>query len=260
MNCLILEGKNTKSKEFEYMVKETDDNAVIFMCKNVEEAYVAASQNHIDIFILNIENDPVSGRIAGIDYILWLRATRDYFDTYIIAISALIDKQLLLYRDFRCFKFHEIPYDRQEMKDDLITIKFFMELKRLRDKYPKENYIHIQIEDSICKINVEDIVLIEIHSKYDLLYLKGEKEKRLPKKTLKSLLKNLESKEFIYCNRSDMVNSQYIKRYDKKKKSIMLDWEAKEIFLTDQGVKRFKKYMESMRFSALNKNVSTDII
>lgn len=244
MKFLVFEGFTRRREMIKRLISDCVRGAVIYDCGSMEEAYSVLAENSIDIFVVNLHLDKNKGEIQGLRFIELIRDSERYFDAYIIVLSELIDKQLVVYKDYHCYKFYENPIDKDEFKADIAELAFRRELCRLREKLKNTDYCFVAIEDSIYKLNISNIILIETHSKYDLIYLRDVGELTLPKSVLKGLIHNLERTGMLYCNRYDIVNMCNVAHIDRKKHMLTMDECGREIYISETGRKNLKKYLE----------------
>ena len=93
---------------------------------------------------------------------------------------------------------------------------FYLKLERVMKKIKKkpESYITTYENGSYFKINVNDILYIEVVSHEIIIHLVSNENVRTYG-TLKTYDESLKNKWFIRCNSNYLVNARYIKKVDK---------------------------------------------
>ncbi len=244
MRILVLEVFTRRNDMISGLIMRSENSAELYQCATVEEAVRLMLSHEIDLFVIGLHSDKRTGDMDGLRFLRCIRKTERYFDAYVIVISDLIDKELIAYKDYHCYKFYEYPFDRDEFKEDIRELTLKCGLGDMRERERRNGYIHLAIEDSFYKVRKDNILMIEVHSKHDVVYLKDIGEISLPKRELKKLIGHLDNSEMLYCNRSNIVNMRNVERIDRKKKTITLVECDKEISITELGRKNLRKYME----------------
>ncbi|MCR5147382.1 MAG: LytTR family transcriptional regulator DNA-binding domain-containing protein [Eubacterium sp.] len=243
MKVLVLEGNRGRCVEMERLLKGAVQNMEVVACTNTKDALYMAATIRVDLFIICIDVDQENGGLTGIRFLESIRSWDEYFDSYVIVISDLIDSELSFYRRFHCHLFLERPFSKIELQESISQLEFYIKLKKQQRIMYRDKRFHINIDDSIHCIDYSNILLIETHSKYDIIYVTDGESIKVPKLTLKNMLPDIVDNGFMYCNRSEIANIDKITNIDKKEGSIELDRFERKIFLTDQGKKQLKKYM-----------------
>ena len=244
MRVLVFNGFTRKNELISGLMRESGACTELYRCLCLEDAEKLIFEKEIDLFVIGLYTNRFDGEIQGLKLLRTIRKTEKYFDAYAIVISDLIDKELLVYKDYHCYKFYEYPFDKEEFKNDLKELSLKLGLSAAREKERRKDYVHIAIEDSFYKIEKDNIIMIELHSKYDIIYLKKIGEISLPKGKLKHLIGNLDISEMLPCNRSNIVNMRNVVMIDKKNNKLMLEEFDREISITELGKKNLRKYLE----------------
>lgn len=247
MRFLVFEGLARRKEMISGLIRDCIEGVQLVECGSLDEAYSALARCRIDIFVVTLRRDSVSGEIPGIRLIELLRGSEQYFDAYIFVISELVDKQLVIYNDYHCYRFYENPIDKQVFVNDIALLAERLRLSLMRSRQRKNDYLFISFDDSFYKVSVANIIFIETHSKYDIVYLRDVGEKKLPKKALRGLIGNLEMNEMLYCNRSEIVNMRNVLQIDKKKGVLTLDGCRRKINITESGRKNIRNYLDYWR-------------
>lgn len=214
---LIVEDDISSMNMLEKLVSEINMLAVCLKATNIDEAYRILHENVIDVFILDIILDTsVQGDVSGMKLAEEIRRIERYRFTPIIFISALSDPSCYAYTNIRSFKYIEKPFRLKE------TRKILREAMLFHTEPENDKYLYFRKDGILFSVKASDIVYIE--SKNHILYIHSEKEIiDVPYKTCKEMLEILDKRKFVKCNRSTIVNKDYIKTIDIVNRYIGID-------------------------------------
>lgn len=205
---LIVEDDCSSMNALEKMVNEINVLAVCLKASNMEDAYRLLHENVIDVFILDIILDTsVQGDVSGMKLAEEIRRIERYRFTPIIFISALSDPGYYAYINLRSFRYIEKPFHLEETRRVIREAMLF-------DTEPEtDKYLYFRKEGILFSVKANEIIFIE--SKNHLLYIHSKKEIiEVPYKTCKEMFGILDKRKFMKCNRSTIVNKDYIKTID----------------------------------------------
>lgn len=96
------------------------------------------------------------------------------------------------------------PIDRSSF-----TFQIEKLIKELNAQKDKDNFILVRDKGILLKIPSKDIYAIKVDGNYSFLYLESQK-RYVIKLSLKKLMEQLDSKDFVWCHRSTIVNLEHI--------------------------------------------------
>ncbi len=212
---LILEDNEAHMKALVKILSEIND-IQIFEAYNMAEANYMLSLNVFDVFLVDIILDTkVAGDVSGIDFVNKLRENKRYQYAPVIFITSLEDPKLAAYKELHCYNYIEKPFDPGEV---MKTVEEALEIPM---PSPKREYVYFRKDGILYSVKVEEIIYIvanrhgvEIHTTKDCL--------KLSYRPMAEILKELESSEFLQCNRSMVVNKNYIEHFDLTNRYIKL--------------------------------------
>ena len=246
MRVIILEEDNKRKEKMEYLVRTAAERLKVIVCSRIEEAIRAALEEKIHLFIVDLTFDRERSCFTGISFIKWIRRTIEYYNAFVIVTSDLIDKDLIMYKEYHVYKYYERPFRETELQNDIKGLQIMMKLMKLKGMDPDDQYIMVKSEDSFYKIYLRDVLMIEKKSKYDVLYMKDMEAMKLPKYALKGLIENidnLDAADFFYCNRSNIVNSQNLKKINEAENYAVLENMERTVPISEQGKEHLRKYL-----------------
>lgn len=136
-------------------------------------------------------------------------------DTPIIIITSLYDPKMCMYSSIHCYRFIEKPFDPEKVKE---TIREAIKYHTVNTK--KKN-IYFHVDGLLEMVALDEIMYIE--SKDHKLHITTKRECFcVPYKSCKAMLEELDSDDFIKCNRGTIVNLSYIKTVDTVNRMIHL--------------------------------------
>ena len=208
MKRILIVEDNEKHMEALYKLLSNIEGIEIVRAYNMTEACYMLSLYEFSLFIVDIILDTEKlNDVSGIDLVKHIRDISKYQFTPIIFTTSLEDPQLSAYRDLHCYQYIEKPFDK-----DYVLKVIKQALKYEITKSEKE-YVYYRKSGIIYPVKVEDIIYIEvtrggtkIHTKKDCL--------KLGYKSVSELLNDISSSEFVQCNRSTIVNKEYIQHID----------------------------------------------
>ncbi|TMM32402.1 response regulator transcription factor [Polaribacter aestuariivivens] len=199
MNCIIVDDDATARlvikqlcKQTELLVKEEFSSAI--------DAIKYLNSNTVEIVFLDIHMPTFS----GFDFIKTLKTSPKI-------ILTTSDKEFAL----EAFEYDSVvDYLLKPIKLNRF-LKSIEKLSKIKNKTNKENlktenqdYIFVNVDKRLIKINIPEILLIE--AKGDYINIKTEKKNFIVHSTLKKVDKKLPSNTFMRIHRSYIINTDKI--------------------------------------------------
>ncbi|MBO5208755.1 MAG: response regulator transcription factor [Lachnospiraceae bacterium] len=236
MKTVLIVEDNARSMEMlTKVVKDIRTDVVILSASRREEAEILALNNKVDLFMVDIVLDTSNpGDVSGMKFAERIRAFQQYKYAPIIFITSLEDPKLYAYSDIHCYYYVEKPFDAEKISS---VIAEALEFPRREQEEP---YIFFRIDGVLYKKYISEIVYIENSRAGQIIYCtSGNLE--LPYKSMKTILKELDSERFIQCSRFTIINQDYIEKIDIVNRYIQLKDVEKEIELGNSFKKNFLK-------------------
>lgn len=221
---LLVEDNPAAATKIRQYIKNIDPALELLTCKEAGAAYGLAQQEHMDLFILDIQLKDYKGTSLASQ----LRSLPQYKYTPIIFESALAGEELSAYRDVKCYGFLIKPYTEAEFR----TV--FQDALGLSGKLKQEEH-HIQIQQKqfILDYCVSEIAYVEAFGKKLTIHtrnaLVGNKEDVISGYTLSGLLALMDDPTVVQCHKSILVNTAYIAQIDKVRREITLKGFAEKL-------------------------------
>lgn len=205
---LILEDKPEELAVLSRMVKEVEPDAKVYEVMNEDDAYAIAMKQNIDLFMLDIILHPEkTGDQAGAEFAFNIRKVEKYLFTPILMITSLYDPKMQMYSKVHCYRFIEKPFDYDKVK------KTIAEAIRFETKGAEDRNVIFHSDGLIQMVPIKDLIYIEC------------RERRLYVKTIddyfsvsyiscKRMLEEIDCADFTQCNRSTIVNLNYVNLID----------------------------------------------
>lgn len=214
---LIVEDDISSMNMLEKLVSEINMLAVCLKATNINEAYRILHENVIDVFILDIILDTsVQGDVSGMKLAEEIRRIERYRFTPIIFISALSDPRFYAYTNIRSYMYIEKPFRVNE------TRKILREAMLFDTEPERDKYLYFRKDGILVSVKENDVIYIE--SKDHTLYIHSVKETiDIPYKTCKEMLEVVDLRKFIRCNRSTIVNKEFVRTIDIVNRYIGID-------------------------------------
>lgn len=211
-------------------------NITVLKAKNSGEAYKCAMEYSIDLFIIDIILEPAKeADISGITFADTVRKMDKYLVTPMIFITALAEPKLYTYIKLHCYAYFEKPIEMEKLKE---AVQITLQMKII--KHEKE-YTFFKINGMVIPVKINDIVYIDnkvsslriqcIHD--DLIHV--------PYKSSRQVLLELDSNKFLKCNKSMIVNIDYIEAIDYSKSTVRLKENFGEVKIGKKLLRSFKE-------------------
>lgn len=237
-NCLIIEDNYVQREFMKRLVQELSEEVLVYDVDNLQEAYQILLENTIDLFIIDIVLDRnKKNDISGVKLANVVRDIPYYAFTPIIFVTSLIDPKLFAYSNLHCFCYLEKPFSQEEARS---VIRDAMEYST-----PKKELSTFCLRKGgiLFPIQVDDIVYIESFNRSILIYRKDGKTDKMPYMTCRQILQEAGNSSLLQCNRSVIVNKNYIWSVDRVNRYIVLRDCGKKV---DIGVTYLKKVMSEL--------------
>ncbi len=205
---LILEDNAREMERLVKIVREQDAQNEIISVVNLEQAYHMAMEKSIDLFLLDIILDSrTSGDASGMSFADHIREVERYRFTPIIFITGLEDPNLYAYSDVQCYSYIEKPYDAKQLSE------FIKETLAIPTYSSASDRVYYRRDGMLLRLQKEDIVYIENGRSGRVIHTMAD-ERYLPYKPVKDILKELDSEDFVQCNRFTIVNRNHVETID----------------------------------------------
>lgn len=205
---LILEDNAREMERLVKIVREQGTQNEVICAVNLEQAYHMAMEKSIDLFLLDIILDPrTSGDASGMKFADHIREVERYHFTPIIFITGLEDPSLYAYSDVQCYSYIEKPYDTKQLSE------LIKETLMIPTDSSASDRVYYRRDGILLKLCKEDIVYIENGRSGRVIHTTAD-ERYLPYKPVKEILKELDSDDFVQCNRFVIVNRNYVETID----------------------------------------------
>lgn len=234
MNVLLVEDDLNIQELFKSVIEELKEPVKLFTSESSNKALQIATENLIDIFILDIQLSDYKGTQLAKQ----LRDMEIYAYTPMIFATALAGEELQAYRELKSFHFLIKPFTKVEIQQVLIDVITYK--KRMKERTKK---FRMEQKGFILELDLEKILYFESFGKKIEIHVitvdMEEKTEVISGYSLKQLREMTENDSFIQCHKSFIVNQKYIHKIDKANSIIQLTVWNREIPVG-------KKFMENL--------------
>lgn len=236
-NVLVLEDDHATLEAIEKLIHEIEENVLVYKIATLPEAYQTAVEHDINLFIVDIMIDnSVRNDVSGLVFVEKIRKIEKYAFIPVIFITALVDPELHAYRTLHCYGYLQKPLLIKETKQ-LIS-------QALKYQMPQneEGTVYFRKDGIIYAVDKKDIVYIKSHGgKVTITTVRDELA--IYYRNCKDILKELDSDNFIQCNRGTIVNRAFIDSIDLVNRIITL---KNNYGILEISTKMKKNFMEKM--------------
>lgn len=208
-NVLIVEDNKACMDALAEIVKECDSASVIYCTENSSDAYKYAMEERIDLFLVDIMLDSnIKNDVSGITFADRIRQLDRYRFVPLIFLTSLEDYKMSAFKNLHCYEYIEKPFDFEKVRDVIgNALKYPIKDER------NNRFIYHRQDGILYSVDTEKIIYIESKKRNLILHLVDE-EIEIPYKTCSSMLRGLNTEEFLQCSRNVIVNRKFINYVD----------------------------------------------
>lgn len=213
---LILEDKKESVNSLTNIIQNMGKEIEIYETSETGKAYQIALERNIDVFLLDIILEPQKpGDMSGMIFADRIRQIGKYKFTPIIFLTALGDPELHAYKELHCYGYLTKPYRREELTQ---LLEDAMAYEQPREE---NRTVYFKKDGIFFAKKLQDIIYIK--SSAGKMFIKTIRDElEISYKSNSQIIKELDSENFIKCNRSVIVNKAYIDSIDSTNRYIQL--------------------------------------
>ncbi|MCI8509519.1 MAG: response regulator transcription factor [Lachnospiraceae bacterium] len=207
-NVLILEDDGAMLEAIGKIISEIEISTFVYKINTLTDAYQIAIEHDISLFIIDIIIDrSVRNDVSGLVFVENIRKIEKYAFVPVIFMTALTDPELHAYRQLHCYGYLGKPLVVEEAK------KLIEEALKYSIPKNENSMLYTRKDGIIYAVKKSEIVYIKSHGgKIVIKTLKDELT--VYYRNCRDMLKELDSDKYIQCNRSTIVNRDYIQNVD----------------------------------------------
>ncbi len=206
-NVLVVEDNEVHMAALEKLLLKIP-NLNIFKAYNMAEACYMLSLREYHLFIVDIILDTKKpGDVSGMDFVSLVRDNKRYSFTPVIFTTSLEDPKLHAYSDLHCYQYIEKPFDEKYVKSIVVQALSFPSIK------PMKEYAYFRKDGILYAVRINEIVYITLGKPGVCMYMENDCLK-LGYYTATDLQRQLQSNDFVRCNRNIIINKSYIEYAD----------------------------------------------
>ncbi len=213
---LILEDKKENIGCLVNIIRDMGKEIEIYETTETGKAYQIALEKNVDVFLLDIVLKPEKvGDMSGMVFADRIRQVEKYKFTPIIFLTALGDPELHAYKELHCYGYLTKPYNKEKLT------KLLEEALTFEQHKEDNKNIYFKKDGIFFAKKMQDIVYIK--SSAGKMFIKTTKDElEISYKSNSQVIKELDSEDFIKCNRSVLVNKAFIASIDSTNRYIQL--------------------------------------
>lgn len=237
-SVLILDNDSAMRDALEKIIQEVDRDIIIYKADTLATAYQIVVEHDISLFLLDIIIDVSKrGDVSGLSFIEKIRTLERYAFVPVIFITTLADPELFAYRTLHCYGYVQKPVLFEEVKQLIKqALKFEQPVK-------EDGYVYFRKDGVIYAVDKKEIIYVKSHAgKVTIKTVSGDLV--VYYRNCREILLELDSDQFIQCNRGTIVNKTYIANVDIVNRVIHLRDDIGDIEIS---VRMKKKLMEKVQ-------------
>ena len=230
---LVLENEESRACRIINIIHDTLEHVQIYRAKNIGEAYRILVERTIDIFVVNVVVDCEKATdTEGMRLAARIREIPKYEQAPIILISSLEDSNMYACKELNCLGYLDRSFSMEEMRKLLIKAYSYQTWRS------KERMLFFRKNKVLYAVPVKDIVYIEKTRNVAAIHKNDGTVMEIPYVSLKDILYVADSSSLFLCNRSTVVNKNYVYAMDATNRFIMLKGDCGRL---DIGVTHMKQ-------------------
>lgn len=208
-NVLIIEDDNDQAQRLKGLVHQVNGSVEVYIANNPADAYHTLMEVSIDVFLVDIILKTVQmGDTEGIRLVEKFREIPKYQFTPVIFVTSMEDPDMYCYKELNCIGYIEKPYDKKQV---LKLVEKALNFQTYREENVR---ISFRKDGILYPVEVNDIVYIESIRHILHIHLKDHTVMKIPYRTCKQIMAEVESGILVQCSRSTLVNRKYISSVD----------------------------------------------
>lgn len=216
-SVLIVEDELVQQKALTKAVLEVNEGAVIYVADELSAAYKILLEKTIDVFLVDIILDTTKpGDTSGIRLVERIRTIPKYMFTPVLFVTSLEDATKYAFTDLNCLGYVEKPFSPERVKQLVERAFNFSTYKENNASYC------FRKEGILYPIKVRDIIYMDNSNHRLTVHMIKGNNMILPYKTCGQLLDEVDADCLFQCNRSTIVNKDYILNVDIQNRYITL--------------------------------------
>lgn len=214
---LYLDTEDVRVNRVKAIVKDTLEHCELIHVDSVESAYKVLLERTIDIFIVNVvlNASDVSGT-EGLHFVSCIREIPQYIMTPVILFSSLQDPQLYACGELNCIGYLSKPCSGNKLKNLLEKVSHF------RTQRNAERFLVFRKNRVIYPVLIKDIVYIVREKSIAYVHMEKGDVLEVPYLTCAKILYEAGDDRLFMCNRSTIVNRDYVYAVDPTNSFIVL--------------------------------------
>lgn len=214
---MIVEDDSSTRQLLAEIVRTVDSEADIREFSSMDGVYETAMTVHFDLFLLDIILKQGSqADMSGIRFADKIRTVEEYEFTPIVFVTSLEDAKLYAYSKLHSFGYIEKPFDVEEVKKVISSALRYLKANR------SDNSLFLRKNGILYSVKCSEIIYVE-SVMHKLYFHKVNGEVMVIRyKTLKEILEEADSPDFIQCSRNLVINKEYVENIDSSNKYIKM--------------------------------------
>ncbi|MFN3850814.1 MAG: LytR/AlgR family response regulator transcription factor [Spirosomataceae bacterium] len=207
LRCIAVDDENLARKLIEENIRQIPFLELVRTCKNPFEAMAALQEEQIDLMFLDIQMPGMLGTkflqsLTEKPMVIFVTAYSNYaVESYDLDVVDYLMKPVSLERFTKAaYKALDLFQKKNAAKNNVTTTI----IQQKADEQP--DYFFVNVEYSLVKIPIKEIMYIEGLKDYVKIFLAGQTKAILTKSTMKGIEEKLPTKNFMRVHKSYIVN------------------------------------------------------
>lgn len=240
-HCILVDDEPNATQNLELLLAEISEVAVVQTINDSRNALAAIDRHQPDMVFLDIEMP----HLDGFEILEQIVAAN--IETHVVFATAF-DNFVLQALRYGAFDYLNKPIDTDELKqviERFVKHKNQQQLKQKHAGLKTSQLMKLPIQNQTKYVATIDIVLLRADGNYTEIRFANNRQE-LSSYNLGWFEKNINSKQFLRISRSILINSRYLKEFDRQQRKciIALNQTTIELNVSRRNCSTIKSYFE----------------
>lgn len=206
---LYLDVEETRINKVTGIIKNTLEYCELIHVKKAEQAYKILLERTMDLFIVNVSLSTTDvSDTEGLRFVACIREIPKYIQTPVIVFSSLRDPQMYAHEELNCLGYLNKAYSGDKLE------KLLRKASAFRTKRNADKIIVFRKNRVLYPVSVKDIVYMTRENRITIVHMVNGDVLEIPYLTYAGLLQDADDNRLFMCNRSTIINRDYVYAVD----------------------------------------------
>jgi len=243
LRCILVDDEPSGTQNLEILLRDIENVVVLEAINDSEKALSKILKLNPDIVFLDIYMPKLDG------FELMKNLIENSFNNRIVFATSF-DNFVLKALRMGAFDYLNKPVSRQEIKQMIKRIQQIEQKNELKNQYnnfKKAQLIKLPIRNENKYISTSEILYLKADGNYTIIQFSDQKTE-ISSYNLGWFEQNIESNNFIRISRANLINIQYLTRFERNNKKCVISNKSNsyELSVSRRKLPILRKYLEEL--------------